>query len=138
MPRNPKLITRFSLISGSAETAVSGFDERRSGRNRSSDRARPSLDCLPGGRTAVTLDADKFEKYLGEEGLERIIGMRRERGEGDKPGREVFSRSAKTLVIAGDGGAQGFDRVLGLTLELVLLKDPRKRGPNQPLPIELL
>jgi uncharacterized GH25 family protein len=138
VPRNPKLITRFSLISGSAETAVSGFD--------GVDPAGIVRVTEPGllwivyrsGRTAVTLDADKFEKYLGEEGLERIVGMRRERGDGDKPGREVFSRSAKSLVIAGDGGAQGFDRVLGLTLELVFLKDPRKRGPNQPLPVELL
>lgn len=138
VPRNAKLITRFSLISGSSETPIGGFD--------GVDPAGIARVTEPGllwiayrsGRTAVTLEADKFEKYLTEEGLERIIGMRRERGEGDKPGREVFSRSVKALVIAGDGGAQGFDRVLGLTLELVLLKDPGKRSPKQPLPVELL
>jgi len=138
VPRNPKLIQRFSLISLSAETPIGGFD--------GVDPAGIARVTEPGllwiayrsGRTAVTLEGDKFEKYLGEEGLERIIGVRRQRGDGDKPGREVFSRSAKSLVIAGGGGAQGFDRVLGLTLELVLLKDPRQRAPNHPLPVELL
>jgi uncharacterized GH25 family protein len=137
VPRNAKLITTFALVSPSGEKSIGGFD--------GVDPAGIVRVTEPGllwiayrsGRTAVTLDAEKFEKYLGEEGLERIVLLRQKRGESGKPGREVFSRSAKSLVVAGDGTV-GFDRVLGLTLELVLVEDPRKLRPGATLPVMLL
>lgn len=65
------------------------------------------------GRPArVELAAAKFEDYLREEGLESIIAVRTARGDSMKPGRELFSRCAKT-VIGGD------DRAVGLRLEIV-------------------
>ena len=138
VPRNPKLITTFALISATGEKPIGGFD--------GVDPAGIVRVTEPGllwiayrsGRTAVTLDAEKFEKYLAEEGLERILALRQKRGESGKPGREVFSRSAKSLVVAGGGGRAGLDRVLGLTLELVLIEDPRKLAPGTSLPIALL
>ena len=57
--------------------------------------------------SSVTLEAPKFEAYLKEEGLERVSALRRERGESGKPGREIFSRCAKALVLGGAGGRGG-------------------------------
>jgi uncharacterized GH25 family protein len=86
----------------------------------------------------VELAADKFEQYLREEGLERIIDARAKRQESRMPGRERFSRSVKSLIrTTGDPGGKGFDKTLGLTLELVLEADPALAKDGR-LPVRLL
>jgi uncharacterized GH25 family protein len=75
-------------------------------------------------RKTIELSPQNFESYLRHEGLERIIALRAQRGESDKPGREVYSRAAKALIRAGDASEAGFDRRLDFTLELVLMKNP--------------
>lgn len=64
------------------------------------------------------LPADRFEAYLAEEGLERVRRLRKERGTEGEPGRELYSRSLKSLVAV--GGRPLEDREIGLPLELVL------------------
>lgn len=71
----------------------------------------------------VELDAIRFEGYLRDEGLENVSAERARRGQTDQPGREIFSRCAKALLLAG-GKSIGTDRVVGLTLELVVEGDP--------------
>jgi uncharacterized GH25 family protein len=86
----------------------------------------------------VQLGAAAFERYLREEGLERIIEDRAARKESQLPGREQFSRSVKALLRAGAAaGAPGYDRVLGLPLEFVLEADPL-RSPESRVPVRLL
>ncbi|HXG59590.1 MAG TPA: DUF4198 domain-containing protein [Thermoanaerobaculia bacterium] len=46
----------------------------------------------------IKLDAERFEAYLREEGLEAIVLERRRRGESHLPGREIYSRCAKALL----------------------------------------
>ncbi len=86
----------------------------------------------------VTLDAAAFEKYLKEEGLERIIQARATRGHSAAPGVEIFSRSVKALVRAGGADVSGHDRVLGLTLELVPERHPSALPADGRLPVRLL
>ena len=92
-------------------------------------RSRPSFLELP---------AEKFETYLVEEGLERIVAMRRERGESAQAGREAYSRCAKSLVCTGPGEGAGATAKLGLPLELVLERDPSARARGEPLALQLL
>jgi uncharacterized GH25 family protein len=75
-------------------------------------------------RSSIELEPAKFEAYLREEGLERIIALRAERGESDKPGKEVYSRAAKAMLRAGTSAAGGHDRPLGLTFEIVPRRNP--------------
>lgn len=99
-------------------------------------------------RSEATLEAEKFEDYLVEEGLESISKIRSERGQSDQPGREAYSRCAKTLLRVTPGEAEenatpaeafeGFDRPLGLTLELIPETDPYQARPDQPLTVRLL
>jgi Domain of unknown function (DUF4198) len=91
-------------------------------------RSRPSPISLP---------AEQFERYLSEEGLERIIDLRAARGESGLQAREIFSRCAKSLLSAGPGG-KGHDRQLGLTLELILEDDPSALEPGQDISLHLL
>ncbi|TNV10188.1 DUF4198 domain-containing protein [Buttiauxella sp. B2] len=85
----------------------------------------------------ITLAADEFEDYLKEEGLNKVILKRRENQESGQPGVEIFSRFAKTLIQVGDK-SEGYDRVVGLERELVLLTDPLKYQPGEPLELKLL
>lgn len=86
----------------------------------------------------VELEAAKFEKYLKEEGLERIIELRRQRGENGKPAREAYSRAAKCLIHVDGAGSTGWERETGFALELVPEKAPSALAAGDELPVRLL
>jgi len=141
LPRIPPLIDRFLIRGSGAEGPVLG---------------RPGAD--PAGTTRVaeggvhwlgyqsnaypvTLDAQKFESYLKEEGLERIVAERAKRGESAMPGRERFYRCAKALLdTPGDPAASAKVAAapLGFTLELLPRKNPYAIGAGGQLPLSLL
>ena len=89
-------------------------------------------------RTPHEMDADRFEAYLKEEGLGAIIPQRAKLNESDKPGREVFSRCAKSLVLVGDTSDRGYKRKLGFPLEIVPESNPLTLKPGNKLPVRIL
>lgn len=135
--RDPRRFRRFAVIGPGGEAAVQGFDG-----TDSAGLLRPAEPGLAvvlyhGLPAASELPAGRFESYLAEEGLERILGMRAARGERGEPGREVYSRCLKALVAVGGGGA-GADRPLGCPVELVVETAPRAFAPGAPLTVRLL
>lgn len=87
----------------------------------------------------VEIEPAKFADYLEAEGLEWVIDLRRQRGHAERTARELYSRCAKSLVRAGDGGDKaGFDTVLGYRLELIPERDPYELIPDDELPVRLL
>lgn len=119
VPLNPQRVERFAAAGASGSISVDGAP--------GADPAGLVVLGAPGlyqlvydsSRASVELAGPDFEKYLAEEGLERISRLRAERGQTAVKAREVFSRCAKALVAVGGKGAGGHDRVLGLPLELV-------------------
>ncbi len=73
--------------------------------------------------TGLTLDARAFESYLAEDGLEHAIKTRKARSMSDADGRERYSRCAKSILDA-EGSMAGFDRRVGMPLEITPLDDP--------------
>jgi len=124
LPRYDSLVQRFDLSSRDGERPIEGGE----GDDPAGRIAIPSPGAhLVGYRSNnsyVSQEAQKFEEYLKEEGLEQIIRTRAGRGESQKPSREFFARCAKALVVSGSGPRAGFDRVLGFTFEIVPEKDP--------------
>jgi hypothetical protein len=135
LPNIPPLIDRFVLRGSAAERPVVG---------------RPGAD--PAGIAfigegglhwigyqsnayPVALEGPKFEDYLRDEGLERIIDARRKSGQSAAPGRERFYRCAKALLDT--PGAAVFDAPLGFTLELVPRKNPYAMKNSGELPLAL-
>lgn len=134
VPRNPGRIERFAAVGPAGETEVAGVE----GVDPAgwATPAGPGLHWLVFDSSHASLEqtGPKFDAYLGEEGLERIRGLRKA---GDGPVKEIYSRCAKSLLRVGDGSS-GYDRELGLELELIPEKDPYSLKPGEMLPVRLL
>ncbi|MCW3467225.1 DUF4198 domain-containing protein [Chitinophaga nivalis] len=72
----------------------------------------------------ISLEAEKFNAYLLEEGLDDIAALRKERGETGKPGREYYQRCAKTLLQVGEGQDDTYALHTGMRMELIPGKNP--------------
>lgn len=135
--RDPRRIVRFSCIGPDGEAAVLG----RPGADPAG-YARPTAEgvhlCVyESNRASVALPLVKFLGYLDEEGLEALRPAVLARGELTDV-RELYSRSCKALVRVGDGPTAGFDRVVGLPLELVPETDPfAASGAGGPTPLSI-
>lgn len=134
VPRNPGRIERFAAVGPAGETEVTGIEGVDPAGWASP--AGPGLHWLvfDSNHASVEQTGPKFDSYLEEEGLERIRGLRKA---GEGPVKEIYSRCAKSLLRVGDGSA-GYDRVLGLELELIPEKDPYSLKPGEALPVRLL
>ena len=134
VPRNPDRIERFAAVGPEGEAEVVGIP--------GSDPAGWTVPAGAGlhwlvfdsNHASLEQAGPKFDAYLGEEGLERIRGLRRA---GEGPVKEVYSRCAKSLLRVGDGST-GYDRELGLELELIPERDPYALNPGEALPVRLL
>jgi uncharacterized GH25 family protein len=137
-PRDPQLLVRFAMVGNGGEAPIPGV--------AGTDPAGFLVTGPPGlyqlvyaSRAAeVELDAARFEKYLAEEGLERISAWRARAGKTAAPVKELYSRCAKSLIAVGGDGGSGYDRVLGLTLELIPEKNPYALAAGEQLPVRLL
>jgi len=138
LTRDPALINQFVFEDASGRKPVVGRDGRSpAGFVRA---AAPGLLVIgySSNPSMVEQPAGKFNQYLKEEGLEAIAALRA-RNESGAPARELFSRCAKSLVVAGPLGRtklQG-DRPLGFRLELVAGKNPYLLGAGEELPVRL-
>jgi uncharacterized GH25 family protein len=139
VPRDPALLKRFAVLNGGgAETPVPGVPGSDPAGFVTLTSPGLSLITYASGRAPVQLDAAKFEAYLADEGLEAVSAQRAKKGQTAAPVKEVFSRCAKSYLNVGGIGGAGYDRVLGLTLELVPEKDPTAVAPGAELPVRLL
>jgi uncharacterized GH25 family protein len=138
VPRADAKIVKFVLASDSGEARIGGLP--------ATDPAGLVRVPAPGlfligyrsQRTAITLEPEKFEKYLTEEGLDEVAKTRKARGEQDKPANEVFSRCVKSLIAVDGKGDSGFDRVLGFTAEVVAESNPAKLRAGDTMRVRIL
>jgi uncharacterized GH25 family protein len=86
----------------------------------------------------IELKAEAFEKYLKGEGMSQIIEWRKERGESEKPGREIYSKYVKAILRSGGNGDDGFGKVVGFAVELIPEKDPYALKAGESMPVRLL
>jgi uncharacterized GH25 family protein len=86
------------------------------------------------------MNADDFESYLVEEGLDAIAEIRKERGESAGPAVERYTKFAKAVVEVGDGSsaAPTFRDAVGHALEILPLDDPTRIRAGEPLRLRVL
>ncbi len=136
----PDTFERYTAVGPDGEKNITGILGDDPAGQFTVTRPGPYIVAYRSTLFTVTFDTlAEFEQYLEKEGLERIKTLRAydsmNGGGRAAPGaaadgppkgkviRENYSRSAKSLVIAGKPGAAA-DRALGLRLELVAEKNP--------------
>jgi uncharacterized GH25 family protein len=139
-PFQKKPTLRFQLI-GNGETvdlAARGRDGRTPVARVTFPAAGTYLLALDRGSHTIRLEADKFNKYLAEEGLGAVLEARRRAGEEQAAGRERYSRYIKALVQAGARQDDTWKRVLGQRLEVVPQANPYDRKAGAAMPVRVL
>ena len=119
------------------------------------DSVAPTVPCRTPGTHVVVLTsapafselpADKFTAYLRAEGLDKPLLYRQQQGQtSTKPGRELYRRCAKVLVLA-TGSPRAplnpadttYRRPLNLPLELVPEQNPYHLRPGASLTLRVL
>lgn len=89
-------------------------------------------------RFFTEVEPELFLRYLREEGLEHVAGLRQRRGEAGKPARESFLRCAKLLIGRAAPGETIWRTALGFTLEIIPGADPSAIRPGEALPLKVL
>lgn len=85
----------------------------------------------------IEMDPAAFEDYLKKEGLTGSLALRKAKNEATAKGREMYSKFAKTYVVAGNPNTS-FSKPLGVKIEIVPLADPSALKPGSSLPVQLL
>jgi len=81
----------------------------------------------------------RFNDYIKVEGLTPAVAYRERTKTSGQPGREIYSRRAKTLIRVGTptGAEPWVTRPVGLSLEIVPDKNPYLLAANEALPVHV-
>jgi uncharacterized GH25 family protein len=85
----------------------------------------------------IELEAKKFEEYLEHEGLKYVSEWRKKNGEAARPGKEIYSKYVKSLLVTG-AGDDWYKRPSGMAIEFVPLEDPYSAKPGATVRMQLL
>ena len=122
--RNPGHVDRFVLVGPDETRKIAGDRGDEPAGKVKVENAGTYVVGYRSRRSRTEFEAKKFEDYLRHEGLDHVVKERARRGESESPGRELFSRCAKSIVWVGAGSRDGFDRELGFPLELIPVTNP--------------
>jgi len=138
--RDPRRIVRFESFAATGDgVAVLGLDGKSPAGLWKPKASGTWLVAYQSNHAYVELEPEKYAEYLRLEGLDDIAAERARRGELEQPGRDSYARFDKCLLTVGaEASPAGFERVLGLPLELVLERDPRLLAPGEELVARLL
>lgn len=136
--RNPERLERFVVVGPKGERPLPGLDgQMPAGILRASAEGLHTL-AYHSHPAFLELEAAKFESYLKEEGLERILAERAQRGESGARSRELYERCAKSLVLVGGLAPVGYDQPVGLVLELLPKQNPFEARAEGELVVQVL
>ena len=90
----------------------------------------------------ITMEHDKFDRYLQDEAQEAVLASRARLGQSEQPGKEVYTRYLKALVQdhdpAGSIPSTIYKRRVGQRLEILLENDPGRMRPDESLTVKVL
>jgi uncharacterized GH25 family protein len=132
-------IERFTIFSGEAQRGLllSGDDEKTPVARVVFSQG-DHLIAMERKPQTIKIEADKFTRYLEDEGLASIVARRETLGESKAEGRERYSRYLKTFVRCGGKPDVSFRRVVGHRLEILPQSDPTAGKVGDPLEVRVL
>jgi uncharacterized GH25 family protein len=72
----------------------------------------------------IELEADKFNEYLKDDGLDNVLAFRKKHGQLNKKGTEKYQRCAKTLLQVGSIHDNTYKINTGMKLEIIPEQNP--------------
>ncbi len=142
--KEERIVLFTAFDSAGSETRILGRDGRTPAGLWKPSAAGLHVIGYRSNATKIEIEAEKFERYLTEEGLEHVIAERKARGESTSKGLEAYARCPKTIVVAGGATERtaqellGWDRVLGLPLEVVPLTNPTTLAKDAHVAVRIL
>jgi uncharacterized GH25 family protein len=139
-PFQKKPTVKFQLLSAkeTIDLAAAGDEDKTPVARITPSMPGNYLIALERAPQHIKLKADKFNRYLEEEGLDAILAQRRKAGDDKKEGRERYSRCIKCLLQAGDTHDDTCKRVLGQRLEIVPRQNPYELKAGDSLTVRVL
>lgn len=86
----------------------------------------------------IELEAEKFNAYLLEDGLQAAIDYRKQHNETDSIGREFYQRSVKTIVQVGALKTEVYKKQTTLPVDIIPLSHPYKLDNGDTLKVKVL
>ena len=118
-------IAKFSHYSSKGEVNTKGsLDESKLNEFLTFETEGNHLLALNNTNKNITLEADKFNDYLVEEGLDNALKLRTQKGELNKNGREMYQRCVKTLLQVGKTHDDTYRINTGMRLEVIPEQNP--------------
>ena len=138
-PYQARKTTSFQMFSvnGKFDMRTMAEDESIPLLKFSADQASTFVLSMERDWSYITLEADKFDEYLREEGMEYVIAERARLGESTKAGKERYSRFLKTLIQVGDKRTGNAKTRLGTRLEIVPLDNPYSKKSGDDLDVQV-
>lgn len=85
----------------------------------------------------IELEAEKFNAYLAEDGLQAAIDYRKQQNETDSMGREYYQRSVKTIVQVGALKTAVYKKQTTLPVDIVPLSHPYQLKDGDSLTVKV-
>lgn len=86
----------------------------------------------------IELEAEKFNAYLAEDGLQSAIDYRKHQNETDSMGRELYQRSVKTIVQVGALKTAVYKKQTNLPIDIIPLSHPYQLKDGDTLTVKIL
>ena len=102
------------------------------------ENAGTHLLTMQSKNSFIALDAEKFNAYLKDDGIDNIYALREKNGDLDKPSRELYRRCAKTIIQVGDKTDKTYARNTGMPLELIPLQNPYTLKDDDKMTVKVL
>jgi uncharacterized GH25 family protein len=87
-------------------------------------KAGTHILALQSNAAFIEREAEKFNDYLKEDGLDNILDLRTKSNSLDKPVKEFYQRFAKLMVQAGNANDETYRKRAGFRLEIMPLTNP--------------
>ncbi len=101
-------------------------------------KAGTHLLVMRSNNSFIELQDEEFNAYLKEDGIENILTLRYQRGELNKPARELYQRCAKAILQVGNKTDHTYAMNTGMTLEIIPLQNPYTLKTGDKLPVKIL
>ncbi|NOT76101.1 MAG: DUF4198 domain-containing protein [Cyclobacteriaceae bacterium] len=123
---NRHKVEKLQMHSGATVKDLSKDIKKTAGNNLSYkfDKEGTHLMVLESNSAYIEMEADKFNDYLKEDGIDNILAERTKNNQLERPSKEFYKRYAKLLVQAGAKTDETFRKRMGFRYEIIPLANP--------------